>query len=151
VDLLRCHSKGISRILNRERGHSGLGGFVTKKCFIRRCKNQAEPWNIWSRTNWKLFDKLWQVRLGKDYQDSILWNYISKGSRSMFVRQLDMLLHIVNKVVKQDLKWQRSGLNMSQSLWHRTQGITLNMDIKCKSKPEKSSKFIQYSISFYCA
>ena len=33
-----------------------------------------------------------------------LSNHIDKGSRSMFVRQLDICFYIVNKVLTQDLK-----------------------------------------------
>ena len=74
--------------------------------------------------------RLWHIWAGKDHQGpknspkyfANCSNHISKDSRSMFARQPDKCFNIVNKVVKQDLKWQRSGLNLSQSLWQRTKG-----------------------------
>ena len=44
VDLLYCHRIGISRILTREIGN--FGGSVAQKCFVIRCKNQTEPFNM---------------------------------------------------------------------------------------------------------
>ena len=94
--------------------------------------------------------RLWHIWAGKDHQGpknspkyfANCSNHISKDSRSMFARQPDKCFNIVNKVVKQDLKWQRSGLNLSQSLWQRTKGMTVIMYLVCKSKPENSSKVL---------
>ena len=44
---------------------------------------------------------------------------VSKASKSMFPdRQFDMWFYNVNKVAKQDLKMKKTGLKLSQSLWH---------------------------------
>ena len=62
----------------------------------------------------------------------------------MFARPPDICCYTVNKVVKQDdFKMTKIWVKfVPKSLTSRTKGITLNMDLKFKSKPEKSSKVL---------
>ena len=90
-----------------------------------------------------LYHKLWfsnpyifgtQCREILIFQTFIIWSNTShclKCQRSTALEFKDI------EIIKSEF------VAKTQSLWQRTKGIILVMDLKCKSKPEKSSKFIQ--------